>query len=88
MVSREEKRQKSYKYIVEKLRQLERDGNYTTDKRINDVNYISLAEIEELKEGITDPTVELVARLKKLLQHVASESEIDEHLVKPFLAKY
>ena len=47
-----------------------------------------LGQIDELKEGITDPTVELVARVKKLLKHVASECEIDEQLVKPFLAKY
>ena len=88
MLSSEEKRKKAYEYIVEKLRQLERDRKYATDERINDVNLISQAEIEELKKEITEPPIELVAVLKKLLQHVVSESEIDEHLVKPFLAKY
>ena len=84
MLSSEEKRKKAYEYMVEKLRQLERDRKYSTDERINDVNLISLAEIEELKKGITDPPIELAAVLKKLLQHVTSESEIDEPLVKAF----
>ena len=84
MISKEEKRKKAYEYIVEKLHQLERDREYATDKSINDSNYISLAEIEELKGGITDPTVQLVAGLKNLLRHVVSEHEVDEYLVKPF----
>jgi len=77
MVSRKEKRREAYKYIVKKLHELEWDIACKTDKTIEDVNYLSLAEIEDLKNCLTDPTEELVAGLKKLLHSVVSEQEIE-----------
>lgn len=50
-----------------------------------DVNYISLAELVELREGTAEPSKELVTALKKLLNGVASEAEIEDYLVSPFL---
>jgi len=46
---------------------------------------ISLDELVGLKEGLSDPSQELVVALKKILRRVTSEAEIDKHLVKPFL---
>ena len=40
-----------------------------------------------LKEGLDDPSPELVRALKKLLLGVVSEAEIDKYLVSPFQPK-
>ena len=45
---------------------------------------IPLNELMLLKEGLADPSAELVASLKQLLMGSVTESEIDAHLVVPF----
>jgi hypothetical protein len=37
-----------------------------------------------LKEGLADPSDELVALLKQLLKSSVTEADIDAHLVEPF----
>jgi hypothetical protein len=46
---------------------------------------IPLDELMLLKEGLADPSTELVASLKQLTQGSISEAEIDAHLVAPFV---
>ncbi|MFC1915665.1 hypothetical protein ACFLW4_03105 [Chloroflexota bacterium] len=72
---------------MKKLHELEWSRAYQSNKNIEDISYLSLAEIEGLKKGLIDPTEELVVGLKKLLHNVSSEHEINEHLVNPFLVK-
>ena len=45
---------------------------------------IPLDDIVSLKEGLADPSTELVASLKQLLKGVSTEVEIDAYLVAPF----
>ncbi len=46
---------------------------------------VSLEELKQLKEGVADPSLSLVASLKRLLSGTVTEAEIDAHLVLPFL---
>ena len=45
---------------------------------------IPLNELMLLKEGLADPSDELVTSLKQLLRGFVPEAEIDAHLVAPF----
>jgi hypothetical protein len=45
---------------------------------------IPLNELMLLKEGLADPSAELVASLKQLLRGSVTEADIDTHLVTPF----
>lgn len=87
MTSRRESRKRAYHYIITQATKLNLDLNRTSDKAAADANYISLNDLVGLKEGLTDPTQQLVVALKKVLKSVASELEIDEYLVKPFHTK-
>ena len=87
MTSRRESRKRAYHYIITQATKLNLDLSRTSDKAAADANYISLNDLVGLKEGLTDPTQQLVGALKKLLKSVASEVEIDEYLVKPFHTK-
>ena len=87
MTSRRESRKRAYHYIITQATKLNLDLSRTSDKAAADANYISLNDLVGLKEGLTDPTQQLVVALKKLLKSVTSEVEIDEYLVKPFHTK-
>ena len=87
MPGRRESRKRAYRYIMEQVKKLRWDLNYNLGKTTADVNYVSLSDLEGLKEGIADPSHELVVTLEKLLSHVASEAEIDNYLVTPSLPK-
>ena len=87
MTSRRDKRKQAYQFIYEKLHESDRRLSYNAVKSLDATSVISLAEIDKLKNGYTDLSEELVAALKTLLQHVTSEGEIEEYLVKPFLTK-
>ncbi len=45
---------------------------------------VPLNELMLLKEGLADPSAELVASLKQLLKGSVTEAEIYAHLVAPF----
>jgi len=81
------KREKAYYFIAEQAKKLRAAPKYKYDKTIDNADFISLDELYRIKKGLADPSPELVSKMKKLLQHVTSESEIDEYLVKPFFSK-
>jgi len=72
---------------LEKLKELNWNIQREMDRSIDDVSFLSLADIEGLKKGVSDPSEELVSGLKKLLHNVADESEIEQHLFRPFMSK-
>ncbi|MFC2073173.1 hypothetical protein ACFLUU_10885 [Chloroflexota bacterium] len=86
-MSRRESRKRAYHYIITQATKLNLDLSSTSEKAAADANYIFLNYLVGLKEGLTDPTQQLVGALKKLLKSVASEVEIDEYLVKTFHTK-
>ena len=88
MTSQREKRRKAYEYILNQTKKLNLELLHKLDKTIANISYIPLSDIEKVKEGIADPSEELVEMLKKLFHHIASEAEIEDHLVKPFSDKY
>jgi len=72
-------RKEAYRYIQAILSKLP-IGASDVDR----VLVISLEELRQLKEGAADPSVPLVASLKKLLRGNVTETEIEAHLVLPF----
>jgi len=88
LTSQREKRRKAYEYILNQTKKLNLELLHKSDKTIANISYIPLSDIEKVKEGIADPSEELVEVLKKLFRHIASEAEIEDHLVKPFSDKY
>ena len=87
MKSRRESRKRAYHYIITQSTKLNLDLSRTSDKAAVDANYVSLNDLLGLKEGLADPTQQLVVALGKLLKSVVSEVEMDEYLVKPFHTK-
>jgi len=85
LTNRIEMRKKAYQYIYNKLQESGNNLSYNPVKLINATNVISLAELDKLRQGIADPSEELIVALKTLLHHVDSEGELEEYLVKPFL---
>jgi hypothetical protein len=78
-MSRNQLRKEAYKYVLEELSSL--------PPRSSDLGSppnISLNELMLLKEGLADPSAELVASLKQLFRGSVTEAEIDAHLVVPF----
>ena len=88
MTSQREKRRKAYEYILNQTKKLNLELLHKSDKTIANISYIPLSDIKKVKEGIADPSEELVEVLKKLFRHIATEAEIEDHLVKPFSDKY
>ncbi|MBU2008933.1 MAG: hypothetical protein KJ624_03655 [Chloroflexi bacterium] len=87
MTGRRENRIRAYGYVIEQIREVNQDVSRRPDRVLGDFSYISLDELVRLGEGIADPSRELVAALKKLLGAVASEHEINECLVAPFMSE-
>ena len=81
MTSRRESRKRAYYYIITQAAKFDVDLSRTSDKAVADANYISLNDLVGLKEGLADPTQQLVIALKELLKSVANEVEIDEYTV-------
>ncbi len=84
MTRRRENRIRAYRYIIERIRQVNQALGHEPEKILADVGNISLDDLMQLREGISDPPRELVDALKRLLSAVASDTEIDEYLVTPF----
>ena len=83
MSDRSDSRKIAYQYIVKQSDKLNLKLSRTSDEAIRDAN-ISLNELMRLKEGLADPSPELVQALKKLLLGVATEAEIEKYLAIPF----
>ena len=86
MSTRGESRKIAYQYIVKQSKKLNIKLSLTSDEVLKDIN-ISLNELIRLKEGLDDPSPELIRVLKKLLLGIVSEAEIDKYLVSPFQPK-
>jgi hypothetical protein len=78
-MSKSQCRKKAYKYIEQVLSRL-----HYTSSTAELPPAVPLEELISLKEGRSDPSVELVAALKQLLKGSVPEAEIDAHLVLPF----
>jgi hypothetical protein len=72
-------RKQAYRYIQERLSKLPA-GCCDADQGLS----IPLDELTQLKAGVADPSVVLVATLKQLFRGTVIEAEIDASLVKPF----
>ena len=86
MTTRSESRKIAYQFIIVQSKKPNLKLSVTSDEVIKDVN-ISLDELIRLKEGLDDPSPELVRALKKLLLGVVTEAEIDKYLVRSFQPK-
>jgi len=78
-MSKSQLRKTAYEYIrgeIGKLHWFSYDADHPST--------ITLNELMLLKEGLADPSTELVALLKQLLKGSVTEAEIDAHLVAPF----
>ena len=51
------------------------------------VNYVSLSDLEKSKEGLANPLQGQVLAVDKPLKDIASKTEVDDYLVRPFLHK-
>ena len=78
-MSRKQLRKEAYKYVLERL-----SGLPPHSSDLGSPPNISLGDLRLLKEGLADPSAELVASLKQLLRGFVMEAEIDAHLVVPF----
>ena len=85
LTGRIESRKRAYSYILKKAKELDLAGNYRHSKVANGIDYISLNNLIELKEGTSDPPLQLVTSLKNLLKGITNETEIDKYLVQPFI---
>ncbi len=54
------------------------------EQGLADAGYVSLGDLMKLKDGLADPSREMVAVLRGLFSSVATEAEIDAHLVTLF----
>ncbi len=81
-IAKNELRKKAYQYILERLRAVPVDSA-KTDWSFS----VPLEDLRLLKEGVANPSPELVASLRWLLKDAVPPSEIDSHLVSPFIEK-
>jgi hypothetical protein len=74
-----EARKKAYRYICESLKQIH--GRQCMPK---EDSIIPLGELLELKEGLADPSPQLIALLRGNFGTSVSQSELEANLVAPF----
>ena len=72
-------RKTAYKYIKGQLSKI-----HGCSHDVEPTSIIPLDELMLLKEGLADPSAELIASLKQLLTGSVTEAEIDAHLRAPF----
>ena len=80
MTSRRDKRKQAYQFIYDKLHDLDHRLDYNAAKSLDVTSIISLAEIDKLKNGYSDPSEELVLALKKLLHYVETGCRLQKHI--------
>jgi hypothetical protein len=78
-MSKSQIRKTAYKYIKGQLSKLH-GCSYDAESPL----IIPLNELMLLKEGLADPSAELVALLKQLLKGASTDAEIEARLVAPF----
>ena len=79
MKERIKNRKRAHSLVFKKTKELDFANNHRHSKPGND--------IVGLKEGTSDPSLQLVIGLKKLLQGTVHETEIDQYLTQPFIDK-
>ncbi|MFC2021226.1 hypothetical protein ACFLU1_05550 [Chloroflexota bacterium] len=83
MTQRKSHRVNAYIYLLGKIKELNL-SKYDNSYPETSEDYILLDDLIKLRDGISDPSEELVSASKELLKMVASEKEIEKHLVTPF----
>ena len=78
-MSKSQLRKTAYKYITGQLSKLN-GCSYDVEHPL----IIPLNELMLLREGLADPSAELVALLKQLFKGASTDAEIEAHLVAPF----
>ena len=73
-------RRQAYTYIRQKLAELPVDG-------ANPDLFVPLDDLRLLREGLANPTAELIASLRRLFGNRFGESEFEAYLVAPFEQK-
>jgi len=73
-------RRQAYAYIRQRLAELPVDGAEPD-------LFVPLDDLRLLREGLADPSAELVASLRRLFGYVVGETEFETHLVLPFEGK-
>ncbi len=82
-IAKNELRQQAYQFILERLNAV------PVDSANADWSFsVPLEDLRLLKEGVADPSPELVASLRWLLKDTIPAGEIDSHLVSPFMEKF
>ena len=66
------------------MKELDLASNHRLNKTDSGIDYISLNDLIELKEGTSNPPQQLVTSLRRLLQGTTNEAEIDKYLAQPF----
>jgi hypothetical protein len=72
-------RKQAFAYIAENLTDL------PVDSSADPVLCVPLEDLRLLREGLADPSAELVASLRILLGHAVGDNEFEMHLVTPFM---
>jgi hypothetical protein len=80
-------RKQAYSFILKKVKELILASNYRLSKGAELLDYISINDLTEPREGISDPSQHLIAKLKCFLKGITSESEINRYLIRPFKYK-
>ncbi len=80
LMQRVDLRRQAYTYIRQKLAGLPVDG-------ASPDLFVPLDDLRLLRDGLADPSAELVATLRALLGGGIGENEIETHLVIPFETK-
>jgi hypothetical protein len=92
MTEREEKRERAYHYIVNKVKtHMELPPNFSNKQLANilalsDNDRFSIeVDLNRLEKGQADPSPKLIAGFKKWFVPLNGEDEINSYLVTPFL---
>jgi hypothetical protein len=78
-MSKSQLRKTAYEYIKGQLSKI-----HGCSHDVEHPSIIPLDELMLLKEGLADPSAELVASLKQLFKGTSIDAEIEAHLVAPF----
>ncbi len=78
MLNRCDMRKEAYRYICEIM------GRMRVPSTVGDGSVISLEDLSLLREGMSDPSPEMVALVKRWVGQMVGDAEIDAHLVTPF----
>ena len=84
MKERIKRRKRTYSFVLKKIKEPGFVNNHRLSKLGNDIDYIPLNDIIGLRDGTSDPSLQLVTSLKKLFPGTANEAEIERYLIHPF----